>query len=112
MNSAPFQVAEIFNDAEDMSWFMSTLMGDIIDHHAPLKTKRVKKDSVPYMNSKFRKSQYLRNMARNKYKTFGKQYWEVNRRQRNKVVAIGKQSLAQYFENNCPNQDKTFWSTV
>ena len=64
------------------------------------------------MNSKLRKALYSRNMARNKFRTFGKIFWEDNRRQRNRVVLLRKKSIAKYFENNCSKQDKTFWRTI
>ena len=35
-----------------------------------------------------------------------------NRRQRNKVVALRKKSMARYFDHNCSKQDKSFWRTI
>ena len=37
---------------------------DVIESHAPIKTKIIRNDVVPYMNSGLRKLQYQRNMAR------------------------------------------------
>ena len=84
MSSAPFHVAEIFDDVDDMAWYSSTLITDVVDFHAPMKSKFVKFKPVAYMNSKLRKALYARNMARNKLKKFGKSHWEENRRERNK----------------------------
>ena len=95
-----------------MAWFTSTLINDIVNEHAPFKSKIIKKESVPYMNSKLRKALFSRNMARNKYKNFGKQFWEENRRKRNLVVSIRKKSLSEYFSKNCANKDKSFWKTI
>ena len=89
---APFHVMEIFDDVDDMAWYTSALIRSIIDEHAPMKSKVVKSASVPYMNSALRKAQYKRNMARNKFRKFGKHYWEENRRTRNHVVDIRKKS--------------------
>ena len=55
MSSAPFHVAEIFDDVSDMAWFTSSLVSDITNCHAPIKTKYVKCKSVPYMNSSLKK---------------------------------------------------------
>ena len=110
--SAPFHVAEIFNDVEDMAWFTNKLLSDIIEEHAPLKTKIIKKQSVPYMNACLRKAMYKRNMARNKYRNFGETFHEDYRRQRNLVVKIRKNSLREYFSKNCNIKDKTFWNTI
>ena len=112
VQAAPFHVMEIFDDADDMAWYTSTLLGDVIDAHAPMKAKVVKRQSVPYMNSKLRKCIYSRNMARNKFRKFGQKHWEENRRQRNRLVALRKKSIANYFEKNCQKQDKTFWKTI
>ena len=72
LQCAPFHVMNIFDDADDMAWYTSTLISDVIDSHAPVKSKFVKRQSVPYMNSKLRKALYSRNMARNKFRIFGK----------------------------------------
>ena len=98
MSCAPFHVADIFDDVDDMTWYTSTLISDIVDHHAPIKSKLTKSKPVPYMNSRLRKAPYIRNMARNKFKKFGKKYWEENRRQRNRVVSIRKQSMKIFWE--------------
>ena len=112
LQCAPFHVMNIFDDADDMAWYTSTLISDVIDSHAPVKSKFVKRQSVPYMNSKLRKALYSRNMARNKFRIFGKKYWDENRRLRNHVVSLRKKSIAKYFENNCAKQDRTFWRTI
>ena len=57
--------------------------------------------SVPYMNSALRNAQYKRNMARNRFRRFRKQCWEENRRARNHVVKIRKQSMQKYFKELC-----------
>ena len=95
----------------DMAWFHS-LIRNIIDEMAPIKSKIVKKKCVPYMNSILRKAQFARNMSRNKFRRFGKRYWEENRKMRNYVVKIRKMSLTNYFTKHCEKQDKNFWHTV
>ena len=101
LQSAPFHVVEIFDDADDMAWYTSTLIRDVINTHAPIKSKLIKRQSVPYMNSELRKAIYSRNMARNKFRKFGTKFWSENRRQRNKVVALRKKSMSKYFDNKC-----------
>ena len=112
MSCAPFHVADIFDDVDDMAWYTSTLISDIVNHHAPIKSKLIKSKPVPYMNSRLRKALYIRNMARNKFKKFGKKYWEENRRQRNRVVSIRKQSMKNYFEKKCEKPDRNLWATI
>ena len=111
INNAPLHVGEIFDDIDDLSWFTSSLLIDVINEHAPVKSKILKRASVPYMNSKLRKAIYRRNMARNKFRKYGSTYWEDNHIQRNKVAAIRKASIAKYFSQKCSSHDKSFWST-
>ena len=110
--SAPFHVIDIFDEIDDMAWYTSALMRNIIDEHAPMKTRVVKCDSVPYMTSALRKAQYKRNMARNRFRRFGKQCWEENRRARNHVVKIRKQSMQKYFKEHCLKHDRNFRATI
>ena len=85
---------------------------NVIDEHAPVKKKLIKQESVPYMNGCLRKAMYQRNMARNKFRKYGKQYWQENRRQRNLVASLRKKSLRNYFSQRCIKKDKTFWKTI
>ena len=110
--SAPFHMSEIFDDVEDMAWFTSNLLSSIVNEHAPVKCKVVKKESVPYMNSRLRKAIYSRNMARNKFRKYGADYWEDYRKKRNEAVKIRKLSLGNYFSENCAKKDKKFWTTI
>ena len=112
LQSAPFHVMRIFDDADDMAWYTSTRIGNVIDSHAPVKYKLVKRQSVPYMNSLLRKAIYSRNMARNTFRKFGAKFPNENRRQRNKVAAYRKKPMARYVDHNCSEQDKSFWRTI
>ena len=42
MLCAPFHVADIFHDIDDMAWYTSTLISDIVDHRASIKSKLIK----------------------------------------------------------------------
>ena len=69
---------EIFDDTDDMAWYTNGLLSDVIDSHAPVKSKIIKKQSVPYMNSNLRKAIYKRNMARNKCRKYGNKHNDIN----------------------------------
>ena len=58
------------------------------------------------MNSELRKALYKRNMVRNKFRKFGKAYWEENRIHRNNVVSIRKRSIANYLSKIVPARIK------
>ena len=42
--SAPFHVAHVFDDIDDIAWFHSSLIRNVIDSHAPIKSKIMRKD--------------------------------------------------------------------
>ena len=90
-------------------------LDDIVNYHAPLKTKTIRKNNVPYMNSKWRKMMYKRNMMRNiKNKHPCPENYERYRILRNQCVNIGKMSKKQYFTERCEGGPKNqhFWSTI
>ena len=45
---------EVFEDVNDQLFFWYTLMKSIADEHAPIKTKRVSSQDVPYMTTKWK----------------------------------------------------------
>ena len=111
----PFQLVELFDDVDDKLWVYNTLVTDVVNHHAPLKKKFVKKNSA-HMNSKLKKVMYQKRMAQNNYwKNRGdKTKWELFRRKRNEFVKINRESRAKYFKDRCKDGVgcKTFWQTI
>ena len=107
--SAPFHVCEIFDDIEDMAWFTSSLLSTIINEHAPMKRKLVKQESVPYMNARFRNAMYRRNMARNKFRLFGKQWKPPS----TKFSGVTAEAVTyEIFLWIMLKKDKRFWQTI
>ena len=98
LHQVPFQVATIFDDANDCYWAYETLLMDIVDEHAPKRQKYPKKDSPPFMNSELRKAIYKKKMLHNKVKKIkNKATWEMYRKQRNYVTKLRKKSIHLYF---------------
>ena len=112
----PFHVCDIFDDIDDVYWAQNSLFMSVIEHHAPIKTKYVSKNQVPYMNSKLRKAMNQRNMWRSKFfnnrsdgqlrKTYSK--W------RNSVARLRKHSINNYFKSRCAvaSGGKEFFNTI
>ena len=105
-------VAYIFDDVGDTAWFHAGLIKKCNGLACPNQNKNLPKKSVTFMNSKLRKAQYKRNIARNKFRRFGKKYRNENRHQRNNVVKIRKQSLKIDFGTHCIKHDKNFWKVI
>ncbi len=47
---APFHVAEIFSDVDDQYWFCESLVTDITNEHAPVKSWKVRPRKPPFLN--------------------------------------------------------------
>ena len=111
----PFHVCDIFDDIDDQSWAYNLLICNVLDEHAPFRTKIITKNQVPYMNSKLRKEMYHRNKLKNKYfKNRTDFNWKSYQRQRNKVTNQKRLSIRNYFGNRCKSDvnGHVFWKTV
>ena len=114
VNNIPFHAFECFEDPDDIAWAYETALLDVIDTHAPIKQRTLKKDSAPFMNSKLRKVINRRNQLKNKFwKRKTKSNWEAYRVMRNKANAINRQSQINYFNTKCLKAERSrdFWST-
>ena len=115
ISNIPFHVIEIFDDMNDQYWAYSHLLTNVLDEHAPLKTKTIKKNQVPYMNGDLRREMFYRNNLKNKFfKHRSDTNWNNYRKQRNKVVGLKRYAIKKYFINKCCNDanGKNFWQTV
>ncbi len=53
---AHFHVGEIFNDVNDQYFFFSTMYSNITNQHVPPKTRNIKPNPPPFMNSTYKKA--------------------------------------------------------
>ena len=112
---APFQVAEIFDDIDDALWLWYALTLDIVNVHAPFKTKTIKGFRVPYMNGELRRAINVKNMLKRKYnKSANNCSWEKYRKQRNIVTKLRKKSIKVYMQKQCADAKNSggFWKAV
>jgi hypothetical protein len=88
----------------------------IVDKHAPIKTRYIKSHQVPYMNDRLRKAVNVKGMLFRKYrKNPSNATWEAYRVQRNFVSNIKRQSVKDYFNRKCEQNDKnakSFWESI
>ena len=115
----PFQVIEIFDDLDDSYWLWNELTMQVINEHAPIKSRTIKSHRVPYMNGELRRAINIKNMLRRKYdKVNNNKTWNRYRSQRNLVTKLRKKSINVYLQNKCSstvnsqNNGKQFWNTV
>ena len=113
---APFHVSKIFDDVDDQMWFHGALLSNLVNDHAPLKTKKITKTQLPYMNGELRKAINVKAMLKRKYDKFQTNAaWSNYKRQRNLVNSLKRKSLKKYFDTKCNKEtlsSKTFWNTM
>ena len=96
--------------------YLSYQFADVVNKHAPLKTKVLRGNNAPFINKQLRKEVYGRSLLRNKFNRKPKKLnWEMYKKQRNKCVKLRKRSIKTYIENITKSgvmSNKTFWRTV
>ncbi len=104
---------EITDVNEGYRKYVKIIQG-IIDKHAPIKTKVIKTNQAPYMNSKLRKAIAKKSMLSNKLEKCPSNIARENYRiQRNYVVSLTRTSVNIYFQKECLDGGKgKFWKTI
>ena len=64
--TAPFYVASVFDDADDVQWAWQNLFDRICNDHAPRKQVRIRNASAPWINDE------IRHKMNRRYKLFKK----------------------------------------
>ena len=107
VSTIPFHICNVFEDVDDISWAQHQLLISVVNEHAPLKTKFVCGNQVPYMNSELRKAMNQRNMWRGKHirDRRNRKYRAMYVKLRSKVVKLHKQSIKNYFRQRCDTQN-------
>ena len=98
--TAPFHVASVFDDADDIQWAWQNLFDNICNHHAPWKQVKIRSTSAPWISDEIR---YKMNR---RYKLFKKAVntkcpilWQEYKRARNEVTSALRIAKANYFSN-------------
>ena len=112
----PFHIIDVFENTDDKYWAFNCMTEEIINSHAPLKKKFLRKDNCPHMNSNLKKIMYKKRMAQNAFwKDKGNQQkWEKYRSLRNEFVKVNKASRRNYFKEHCKEgvNSRNFWQTI
>ena len=111
----PTSVTSVFNDPSDNYWAYLSMVKDVVDDHAPLKTIKTRAKEVPFMNRPLKQAIRKRKRLHKRYQMFPTNTsWEKYRLQRNKCVNIRRLSIRQYFYDKCKGGAKNtnFWPTI
>ena len=87
----------------------------LIDHHFPLKKKRIRNQTHPWLDSTVLKLMRTRDQAHKRAKTYRlSSDWNEYKLLRNKVTAMHRKARKHYFRNKLEEnrgQPKAFWDT-
>ena len=115
LQRTPFQAAECL-DPDDQCYFIGQLYKQVLDEHAPMKTKTVRPKQCVYMNSTWKKAIFKKHQLYNRYwKIKTPQNWHAYRKQRNLCQKLKRTSLRNYIHEKCVNSKsdpRNFWKTV
>ncbi len=113
LRKAPFHVGEILDINSHMEYFQDLFL-NILDQHAPIKTKVIRTSQCPHMTKQWKSTIFQRNMAFNTYnKNKTKANWEKFRKLRNKCSNLSKSALKDYFTKNCSDKNSpNFWKVI
>ena len=102
--SAPWHVAEVFDDVDNQSEFFSLLLKDVVDEHMPWKRMRVRDGDVPYMTTEWKEAIRRRRKAlRRFHKTKALEDWELHRKLRKKATRLRRKAIKHYW--NAKSED-------
>ena len=106
--TAPFHVASVFDDEEDVLWAWQHLFNSICDEHAPLKQVKIRSISAPWI------SNAIRYKMNRRYKLFKAalaskcpKLWQEYKQARNEVTRALRQAKASYFREMFQEVKKT-----
>ena len=115
VSKIPTAVCQIFDDPSDNYWALQSLLTDVINEHAPLKTTKVKAREVPFVNKRLKRAVREKTRMYNQYrKRPTPANWELYRLQRNLTVTIRREAIKAYFNDKCAEgaNNTDFWPTT
>ena len=96
--TAPWHVASIFDDIDDKYDYWNGLFESIVNEHAPIKRKRVRKNDVPYMTKDWKiairnKRKYAVRFAKNRTQ----ENFELKKKYRNLATKERRKAIQEYW---------------
>ena len=116
LNKIHIQSCNDSENIDDCYWAYEKSLLDVVNKHAPLKSKCIQGNQSPYMNSSLRKAINQRNMWRGKHfrSRADSKLRQKYAKWRNKVVRLRKQSIKYYIDKKCNGRAGTreFYKTL
>ena len=96
--TAPWHIAQLFDEVDDQVHAWNLLMNDILDELAPVKSMRVRDNDVPYMTSEWKSAIRAKRKATSKYlKNKTQENWELRRKARNEATKQRRNAIKDYW---------------
>ena len=115
IESTPFHAGECL-DPEDQCHFFRTLFNEVLEKHAPVKTKVIRRKQNPFMNSEWKRALFRKHQLYNKYwRCKTQSNWSNYRKQRNLCQKLKRASIRNYMNEKCKkakSEPKEFWKMV
>ena len=98
--AAPFQVAQVFEDKDDVLWAWNKLFKNICDLHAPMKVVKIRSQSSPRINNDIRRKMNLRfKLFKRAVSTKDQEIYARYKKVRNEITSQIRNAKAQYFRD-------------
>ena len=115
LSLAPLTSCFKYENANDQMNAYNEIFSNVLDKHAPIKQRIIKKTPPPFMNNNLRKAIYKKCMLRNKfYKDKSDRNWLLYKSQRNKVTQLRRLSIRNYFtvKTQGVSNSGDFWKII
>ena len=116
LRNIPWYIVENEDNVNDAFFTWNKMFSEVADQHAPVKRRRVKGTTLPWMNSQISDSMKERDWAHRKArKSNSARHWSMYAKLRNKVNGLVRTSKSKYYcdmiEEAKGDSDKV-WKTV
>ena len=93
------------------------MLSDVINEHAPIKSRKTGNKQLPYMNNELRKCINVKHMLRRRYNVYkSKANWEKYIEYRKRAHQLRRKSLQYYISKKCDkhktSNGREFWETI
>ena len=116
LDQVPWSVLDMDEDPNDAWSSWSTLYTEVLDRHAPLRTRRIKVDSAPWINDDILTAMQVRDEIHQQALRFKTEsLWLKYRDSRNKLVSLIRQAKTDYYKNIIEqnvSDSKTLWKSL
>ena len=115
LSCAPFYVANVFEDKDDVQWAWSLMFDEICDKHAPFKKIKIRSKSDPWItNETRRKMNHRYKLFKSAVSTKDETAWANYKKIRNEITADVRRAKARFFCERIDSAKSTaaYWKVL